>query len=313
MLTTRHYWIDPSAEADLRALGWAKYAVLMGAELGREIKSKDGPSVRRLKADGLTTEAIRGRILKRSHRPPIPKWRQLARSIKRRERPHCETFHVSMVAAQLTSRHFAVMRVVAAGETRLLGFWPLEAFVLAELVPGTDASLMYTQGPAEEWLGMPSARGSLMARLHSDGFFFTLWLHDVFCQFVGLAESPRRGRDARLTLIDLDSKGRPARSETSTVARRALALGKTCHKSLRSGLRLDVSGLAAWWRAYHRSLPVAARGVSLRQVHVHTRGLMARHHADATTAAVFPDALAVDHPSLHPPSAARARIDDALR
>jgi hypothetical protein len=292
---TRQFWLDPAVEPTLRSAGCDRFNVLMEADLGHEIKAKPGLSVRRLPAGSSNG----GWILKRSLlAPPVSKWRQLARSIRRRERPHCEAFHVWMVAGELGAQGFPVMRVVAAGETRLLGFWPVRAFMLAELVPGTDASQVYVQGTQAERVCLMTALGALMGRLHDKGYFFTLRLHDVFCEFVGHGSVPAVAGDARLTLIDLDFRGRPARPEPSTLDRRWLSLAKACHESLRSGLRLDLRGLSAWWRSYRRTLAVADRRDFMRRVQGHTAHLTALHHADARKAAGFPDALAAGHPSL---------------
>lgn len=298
---TRLFWLDPVAEPILRVAGCDRFSVLMDGDLGHEIKAKPGLSVRRLQADSPSgaSASTGGWILKRSLlAPPVSKWRQLARSIRRRERPHCEAFHVWMVAEELGAQGFPVMRVVAAGETRLLGFWPVRAFMLAELVPGTDASQIYVHGTQAERARLMSELGILMGRLHDKGYFFTLRLHDVFCEFAAHGSDPVVAGDARLTLIDLDFRGRPARPEPSTLDRRWLSLAKACHESLRSGLRLDVQVLRAWWRSYRRTLPVADRRNFMRRIQSHTAHLTALHHADARKAALFPAALPAGHPSL---------------
>jgi hypothetical protein len=213
-----------------------------------------------------------------------------------------------MVAARLSEQGFPVRRVVAAGERRLLGIWPIQAFVLEEAVFASDASTIYVQVTRDQRLGLMAAGGALMGRLHMQGYFFTLRLHDIICHFTDEGVGSCSSHEPHLTLINLDFKGRPARAERSTTGRRSLSLGNTCHESLRSGLRLDAASLTAWWRAYPKSLPEPDRIDFLRQVQSHACQLMVKHHSDARKAAEYLDALAPNHPSLQASRTSLARL-----
>ena len=123
-------------------------------------------------------------FLKRTgFKPASSVWRQLARSIRKREMPHSEAFHVHLAATALSKAGIKVMPILAVGERRFFGFWPLDAFVLVGSAIGTDALLIYRSGSPSERTALMAALGKLLANVHSAGYFYIIRLSDIFCDF----------------------------------------------------------------------------------------------------------------------------------
>ena len=113
---------------------------------------------------------------------------------------------------QLKARDFKVMDVMAVGERRENGF-PVEGFILVDEVSGHQLDRYLTDADDEHIThDLLTAYGTLIARLHQQGFFAPLRVKDVIIRDVEKRELVMIDREIRNPYPRMRSKSRAQRS-----------------------------------------------------------------------------------------------------
>ena len=111
--------------------------------------------------------------------------------------PHAKAFSEYIHIGFLQKAHLPVMNTIAAGERRILGF-PCCGFILTEEVRGISLEEFLKKSEYEvQTTALLKAFGSLIARLHQNGFYAALRFKDVIVTDVNEASLVMIDREAR--------------------------------------------------------------------------------------------------------------------
>lgn len=252
----------------------------MRGEVEPPFKRKPGTSVHRLQ-----TESGRTYYLKRSLPLPAPSvLRSVLRGLRRGRIQHTEAVRVQQAAGLLASLGISAMEIAAWGEERILGIWPRRGFVLARAVEGWDVAAAYHRASGPQRVRIMHAIGDVLGRLHANGLFVTLRLHD----FIGT--SPLDGEaPPKLTMIDLDFGDHCLRPGKWDRDQAAGALANACYLAVRCGHRFDSSELRAALHQYRKALRSCLLNQSIRRISDLVAAELEAHRADPRRIAMFPD------------------------
>ncbi len=287
-LTRTVFGMAPGDADWLRGRGLACYDGLASGDLGPPFKTKPGLALYRLMDD-----AGHPYFLKRSTAPPIgSRWRWLLRAVRRRRLPHVEAFNVYLAARFLADQGFGVMSVVAWGERRRFGAWPVEGVMLARGVAGDDVARLFAEPDLHQRHRLLAALGFHFARLHGKGLFFSLRMHDLFCT----REQIERSADMHavdFVMIDLDFHGRELAPGVFSWPPAAASIVQSAYLTLRTrgAEAIDAAGARAWLACYRAG--VRSQGGTLPRrwisdLRARLRGALIRHHQDPALVAQFP-------------------------
>lgn len=208
------------------------------------------------------------------------------KAIVRQKMPHTEAFHVHAISQLLRSRNIAAMNVIACGELRILGIWPVTGFALCSEVKGQDFSILFQQGSTADRLALLNALGWQVAQLHLNGLFYNTRMHDYIVQpdFLANHGVPGAACSAPLTLIDLDFVD-------STWKSAALAVTYSIYLTLRTGIRFSAAEIRHLFRSYRLAMQHQGRTVSVTfsaEVRQLLNKELVAHHADPERVRLYP-------------------------
>lgn len=207
--------------------------------------------------------------LKRSQKPRGSSFRLFLKWLLRFERPHSEAFHVYLAERVLKSRGISTMEVIAYGERRYFGIWPVSSFMIARGVKGTRISI-YFKGECQSAemsrlrLISMGALGDQMAQLHANGFFVYCRLHDYYLNVTDWVDKANR---APLTMIDLDFKGVRLASGKINWQKAAWATAHSLYLSLRCGVGFSRVEICEWIRCYYLRLEKMGEAIPRNYLH----------------------------------------------
>lgn len=279
-------WTAPDGLPVMRALHMDGFNTAMQRELGTPFKRKAGHEVYHLRHPQ-THQCL---FVKRStHGPKGVPWRLLVNAIIGRKAAHTEAWHVHLAAQTLGKAGFKTMPIVAAGEERLLGLWPLRGFVVMRGATGQDASVVHLEAELAVRRRLMAVMGAMAGRLHANGFCVPIRLHDFFIEPAAL-KGPH-WRDAVTTMIDLDYHGFRLQRGPHDWQQASKVLAHSVYLALRTGVQVD----AAQWRAFVKSYTRAVRAFgghmprrAWSTVVQGVRDELAAHHRDDHLRTMFP-------------------------
>lgn len=164
--------INPAFNSLLQANDLDSYSRIMQTTSGTVIEENSLRVVRRLELDGQNL------YLKRTKSEKISSaFESYCRGKMAHSRPYKEMLHFRF----LSQLDFTVAEVVAAGEELSLGI-PLQGFIVTREVSGQDLAIAYLDADEESRLCILSEYGSLLGRLHDNGFFGSTRLKDIIIE-----------------------------------------------------------------------------------------------------------------------------------
>lgn len=122
---------------------------------------------------------------------------------------HSKPFKEMLHFRFLRSKGFDVAEVVAVGEKLRFGV-PIQGFIMTRAIPGQDLSEVYQAAEIDDRLDIMRSFGSLVGRLHNNGFFGSIRLKDIIC-------SGQPGESMRMTLIDREVRNPWPRTPSKTI------------------------------------------------------------------------------------------------
>lgn len=129
---------------------------------------------------------------------------------------HSKPFKEMLHFKFLRAKGFDVAEVVAVGEKLRFGV-PVEGFIITREVPGRDLSGVYRTAGIDDRLDIMASFGSLVGKLHNQGFFGSTRLKDIIC-------SGEPGESMRMTLIDREVRNPYPRATNKTIIQDRLLL-----------------------------------------------------------------------------------------
>ncbi|MHC4994677.1 MAG: hypothetical protein ACYTGQ_06430 [Planctomycetota bacterium] len=178
--------LSPDFESLLRENGLADFDTLMRGDLGESLDEHGVETTRRVRI------GEQDFFLKRRASSPLRISLELYAKLRRaHSAPYREMLHAELIRAA----GLPAMRVAAAGEERRLGF-PRGGFILTRGAPGQGLQAALPGMDPERRMVAVRALGSLVGGLHGAGFFNSLRLKDVICDW------PEDRPEPSLTLID---------------------------------------------------------------------------------------------------------------
>ncbi|MCP4767623.1 MAG: hypothetical protein GY875_15290 [Gammaproteobacteria bacterium] len=198
--------INPAFAALLQAQDLGNYRQLMQTSAGRVIEKDNLRDVRCLELDG---QAF---YLKRTR---TEKALSALESYGRGRLAHSKPFKEMLQFKHLARLGFDVAEIVATGEELHYGI-PQRGFIMTREVEGQDLALVYRAADDRERCLIIEQFGSLLGRLHDNGFYGSTRLKDIFYA--------RAVNDApKLTLIDRETRNPyPKRATAKRVMSRLL-------------------------------------------------------------------------------------------
>ena len=161
--------INPAFNSLLQANDLGSFSSIMQSSRGTVIEENSLRVVRRLELDGQNL------YLKRTKSEKVSSaFESYCRGKMAHSRPYKEMLHFRF----LSQLDFSVAEVVAAGEELNLGI-PLQGFIITREVSGQDLALAYLAADEHARLCIMSEFGSLLGRLHDNGFFGSTRLKDI--------------------------------------------------------------------------------------------------------------------------------------
>lgn len=286
-LCTQLAWTASDGLPVMRALQMDGFHTAMGRALGTPFRRRTGLEVFHLRHPQ-THQCL---FVKRSldGARAGAHWRVLLQALCGGQPAHTESWHIHLAAHTLSKAGFRTMPIVAAGEERLLGVWPLRGFVVMRGATGQDAQVVHHEADTTIRRRLMGVLGAMAGRLHVSGFDLPIRLHDFFIEPAALQSV--HWRDASPTMIHLDFKGRTLKRGPFDAQGALRALSHSAYLALRTGMQFD----AAQWRAFAKcyARAVRAHGATLPRGAWQTvaRGLreeLTAHHRDEHLRAMFP-------------------------
>jgi hypothetical protein len=198
--------INPVFNSLLQANDLGSYSSIMQSSLGTVIEENSLRVVRRLELDGQILYLKRTRSEKTSSA-----FESYCRGKMAHSRPYKEMLQLRF----LSQLDFTVAEVVAVGEELSLGI-PLKGFIITREVSGKDLALVYLAADENTRLCVMSEFGSLLGRLHDNGFFGSTRLKDIIVDGDPCDSSV-------LTLIDRETRNPyPKKTSRETIISRLL-------------------------------------------------------------------------------------------
>ena len=181
--------INPAFADLLRSRNLHSYPRIMQTSLGRVVEENDLRDVRFLELgeNNFYLKRTRGE-----------KFSSALESYCRGRLAHSRPFKEMMQFRLLEQLGFDVAEVVAAGEELRYGV-PEKGFIITREVEGQDLSLVYREADEAVRDSILGDFGSLLGRLHSNGFFGSTRLKDII-------SSGKPGDSLKLTLIDRETR-----------------------------------------------------------------------------------------------------------
>lgn len=259
----------------------------MARDLGTPFKRKAGHEVFHLRHPQ-THQCL---FVKRGLHGPNggARWRVLLNAMMGRKTAHTESWHTHLAARTLGKAGFRTTAIVAAGEERLLGVWPLRGFVVIRGALGRDAHVVHREASATTRQRLMGVMGAMAGRLHASGFHVPIRLHDFYIEPAALQGV--HWRDASPTMIHLDFNGRVLQRGPFDASSALSTLSRSAYLALRTGGEFD----AAQWRAFAKSYARAVRAHGARLPRGAWRGVvqgvheaLAAHHRDERLRTLFP-------------------------
>ena len=230
--------INQAFDELLRANDLHNYHQIMQISCGHIIEEDELHDVQRLDLNGQNL------YLKRTK---IEKFSSAFESYGRGRLAHSKPFNEMLQFRHLSQFDFEVAEVVAVGEELLLGI-PLKGFIITREVQGRDLALVFRDADNTDRQRIMHLFGSLMARIHSHGFFGLTRLKDIFIA--------NFERDCPiLTLIDRETRNPYPRPPT-----RKRVMAKLLFNIRRQATLGELFTDAEWQsfaESYCQSLPVA--------------------------------------------------------
>ncbi len=198
--------IKPVFAALLQAQDLGNYCQLMQTSSGRVVEEDDLRDVRCLELNGQKF------YLKRTR---SEKAMSALESYGRGRLAHSKPFKEMLQFRHLAQLGFDVAEVVATGEELHYGI-PQRGFIMTREVEGRDLALVYRAADDTERCHILRHFGSLLGRLHANGFYGSTRLKDII-----YADLP--GDSPKLTLIDRETRNPyPKRATARRVMSRLL-------------------------------------------------------------------------------------------
>jgi hypothetical protein len=190
--------LNPSFATLLQANGLGDYRQIMRTSNGRVIEADELRDVRCIALNGHNF------YLKRTHsEKPV----SALESYGRGRLAHSKPFKKMLQFKQLARLDFDVAEVVAVGEELHYGI-PQRGFIMTREVEGEDLALVYRAADDAGRRHILKHFGSLLGRLHDNGFYGSTRLKDIICAGA-VDDTPR------LTLIDRETRNPYAKRATA--------------------------------------------------------------------------------------------------
>ncbi|NET59960.1 MAG: hypothetical protein F6K47_28580 [Symploca sp. SIO2E6] len=186
--------IFPPFSQILESSSLDSFDLLMRSDIGELVSFEEGREVRRISIDcGNITERF---YVKRNWDDFPSDW--IFKKLARGKLLHNMAYNELIAIRLLESQNFPVMKPVAWGERRILGF-PCEGFLLVKEVVGKDASEYWQSGDTQLRRRIMQDAGTMMARLHQAGIFDWVRLKDIIC-----ASNPQDDTNSPLNFVLID-------------------------------------------------------------------------------------------------------------
>ncbi|NEP12905.1 MAG: hypothetical protein F6K14_22420 [Symploca sp. SIO2C1] len=166
----------------------------MRSDIGKLVSFEEGREVRKISIDSGKT--IKQLYLKRNWEEMPFNW--ILKKFVRGKLPHTTAYYELKAIRLLENNNFQVMKPVAWGERRILGF-PCEGFLLVQEVVGKFASEYWQSGDTQLRIRIMRDTGTMMARLHRAGIFAWVRLKDII-----LTDIPQEDTNSPLNLVLID-------------------------------------------------------------------------------------------------------------
>jgi hypothetical protein len=198
--------IKPGFASLLQTNGLGDYRQIMQTDGGRVIEEDELRDVRCIELDGQNF------YLKRTR---FEKARSALESYARGRLAHSKPFKEMLQFRYLAQLEFDIAEVVAVGEELQCGI-PQRGFIMTREVEGRDLALVYRAADDSQRRHILEQFGSLLGRLHANGFYASTRLKDIICAGA-VDDSPK------LTLIDRETRNPyPKRASAKRVMSRLL-------------------------------------------------------------------------------------------
>jgi hypothetical protein len=272
-----------TADAFVRSLGLPDVSALLDFKLFAPFKEKPFTKVYRLQSPATGMLCY---LKKTPFHQKNSFVKYVLRALVRHKMPHTEAYHVYATSQLLQRLNIAAMDVIAFGELRAFGVWPVSGFALCAAVPGEDFSILFQQSPPAERMALLGALGRQVAQLHGNGLFYNTRMHDYIVQpgFLEAAAAKAAPPAQPLTLIDLDFAD-------STWKTAALAVTYSIYLTLRTGIRFSATEIGHLFRSYRQAMRLQGRPVSrafLTEVKQLLNKELRAHHADPERIRLYP-------------------------
>ena len=179
------FYIDPAHSDLLEREGLDSFEGLMRQSAGVPVSFEPHGEVRRI----VTRKGVY--YLKRGWESMPLRW--VVKKLLRGVTQHHRLVYEYRATRMLASNGFDVMKPVAWGERRILGF-PAEGFLLTQEVEGTQGDLFWASATSALRTRLMERAGALIGAMHRQGIFSWIRLKDFF-----VGENP-----LTLTMIDLE-------------------------------------------------------------------------------------------------------------
>ncbi|MBO9481511.1 lipopolysaccharide kinase InaA family protein [Salinisphaera sp. G21_0] len=207
MFSGTYFHIEERYRSRLEQLGITSFEKAMTLPIGDVLEKELSRESRRIKQSGQVAYLKRQFIVSK---------RLCLESNMLLHKAYTPAVNEAIYIKQLKSHDFQVMDVMAVGERRKNGF-PVEGFILVDEVPGYQLDRYLTDTEDEKIThDLLTAYGTLIARLHQQGFFAPLRVKDVIILDVERCE---------LVMIDREIRNPYPRMRTKSRAQRSLRDG----------------------------------------------------------------------------------------